>query len=1252
MNRTVIDPITESPADQRPQPAYGPRSPLTVQDLLTILWEHRRFLGKAGAAGVVVGLALAFLLPVEYTAITTFLPPNPSSSLASAFAAGSGELGLLAGLAGGFVYRSPGELCQIMLRSRTVEDAVIQRFDLMKQYRKKRLSDTRTALERHTKVTLNLKSGLIAISAQDHDAARAAELANGYLDEYKKFTATLAIGEAGQRRLFFEQQLKDARGKLTDSEEALKNTQQSTGMLDPGGSARASVESAVAIRAQIAAKQVELSTAGAYATAENPRVVQLKQEIVALEQQQSELAGAAQDAATDPLMPRNKIPEAGAEYLRRLRDVKYNEAVVAILSRQFEIARLDEAKEGSSVEVVDAAVTPDKRSFPKRTATLLGCVAFALCIASFWVVHFHREPKWPLRRTAAGAVLLAMLAIGVPRLARAQYTDTSGLAAQQSQQYCTDETVAETGVPCTAPGQQLPATMQPRMAIPDSRGGVWLSPGRADSQLGGTGNGLATGANLNLPRPRPVPPPEPQTEFEQMAADTAGRPLEVFGHALFEQPPDTFAPAASLQVPSDYVIGPDDELRIRIWGQINADLRTEVDRSGQIYIPQVGEVPVAGVRYSELEATLTQAVGQLFKSFHLAAAIGRLHRIQVYVVGDARAPGVYTIGSLSTLVNAVFASGGPLPQGSLRHIQLKRGSEVVDEFDLYDLLVRGDKSRDRELESGDVVFIPPVGPLAAIAGSVNTPAIYELKDGETLGALIQTAGGLSSVADGSSATVERLSPDHARTVIQFPLDATGFAFALKGGDVVRVSSVMPRFDDTVTLRGYVANPGRYPFKPGMHVRDLLPDASALLSREYWLNRASTTDARQTAYPVRKKVPDKSAAAEQAADAASTEQTAQPGAPMAPVKKQPMREQTIPEYYRDLARSETITDAGQDPNAQPSDSQNGQIDSLTSDLRKLVPAVNWRYALIQRVNPGTLKTELISFDLGKAVIDNDAANNLPLAPGDVVTIFSQHEITAPEQVQTRYVKLEGEIEHPGVYQLAEGQTLNDVLQAAGGLTSRAYPYGSRLTRESARVEQQKGIDEMVRAAEAEIRASTVNAVAPTTQDAGLVAARQSAQQALLASLRAMQPSGRVVLAMQPDAKTISDYPAIVLEDGDKLVIPARADTVTVSGAVYNPASFVYDPRRSVGDYLQLAGKGAQNANQGHAFVLRADGTVISRQEVGGAFHSGFDRLPMHPGDQIVVPERVDSGLVRALHDWPAILSPLALSALAIAAVAKQ
>ena len=215
-------------------------------------------------------------------------------------------------------------------------------------------------------------------------------------------------------------------------------------------------------------------------------------------------------------------------------------------------------------------------------------------------------------------------------------------------------------------------------------------------------------------------PAEPQTEFQRMVTGMTGRELPIFGAALFRgNVPSTFAPVVGIPVPPDYVIGPGDELRLQVWGQINQQGSFTVDRTGAISVPQMGTIHVAGQRYDQLNDFLRNEFGRVYRNFNLTVSMGQLRSIQVFVVGQARRPGSYTISSLSTLLNALFASGGPMPQGSLRDIQLRRGAQVVTHFDLYDLLLHGDKSKDVTLAPGDVIFIPAVGPQVALFGSVN-----------------------------------------------------------------------------------------------------------------------------------------------------------------------------------------------------------------------------------------------------------------------------------------------------------------------------------------------------------------------------------------------------------------------------------------------------------------------------------------------------------------------------------------------------
>jgi protein involved in polysaccharide export with SLBB domain len=333
-------------------------------------------------------------------------------------------------------------------------------------------------------------------------------------------------------------------------------------------------------------------------------------------------------------------------------------------------------------------------------------------------------------------------------------------------------------------------------------------------------------------------------------------------------------------------------------------------------------------------------------------------------------------------------------------------------------------------------------------------------------------------------------------------------------------------------------------------------------------------------------------------------------------------------------------------------QGPNSETLSTDLHRASPEINWSYAIVQRVNPVDLSTKLLSFDLGKAVLDGDAANNLELQPDDIVTIFSQTDVAIPESLRNRYIRLEGEVLRAGVYKVEEGEVLRDVIKRAGGVTPQAYIYGTELTRESARIEQQKSLDELSRSLEVEMRQASVSAATRgNPEDAQMITAQQAAQQALIAQIRSAKATGRVVLDLKPTANSIDAYPAIAVEDNDRIVIPHRPSTVSVTGMVYNPGSFVFNARNKAGDYLKRAGKGKPNADMRHAFVLHADGTVVARIEVNGLFTGDtFDKLLMHPGDQIVVPNKIQTGnFIRGLRDWTQISSQLALTGAALAVI---
>ncbi len=743
----------------------------------------------------------------------------------------------------------------------------------------------------------------------------------------------------------------------------------------------------------------------------------------------------------------------------------------------------------------------------------------------------------------------------------------------------------------------------------------------------------------------------PETEFQQMVADSVGRVLPLFGQALFNQPPSTFAPIDRLQVSDDYIIGPGDELQVRIWGQVEADLRVTVDRSGQIYIPQVGEISVAGIHYGDLEQRLKREISKVFKNFNLTTSMGRLRSIQVVVVGDARYPGTYTISSLSTLVNAIFASGGPAPQGSLRHIQVRREGATITDFDFYDLLLKGDKSKDVRLQPGDVLFIPHVGPQAAIAGSVNMPAIYEMKDNSTLNDLLEMAGDLTNVADSSKITIDRFA-DQSRKTLEFPLDAQSRALALKDGDIVRVFSIIPRFEDTVTLRGHVSNPGRYSWKPGMRVRDLIPNSAALLTRRYWRDRATIVNGRATEYPVygeRPQISRPGNSQEQIVDSFGNN-TLLEGVDTTHPSNVGTASQASPGTASLKAGEQKSLDIQQRPQA-PEDNMGtpSMARNVAEDVRRYSPEINWDYAIIQRVNPVDLSSKLIWMSPRKAILEHDEASNLELQPGDIITIFSQRDISVPQASRSQYVIVEGEVMRPGVYKLETNETLRSVLQRAGGLSPNSYVYGALLTRESARIKEQKSLDELARTMEVQVRQSAVSLAAST--QSGELPQLLAAQQAIIAQLHNARASGRVALPVKPVDHELTDFPDIAMEDNDRLTIPRVPSTVSVVGNVYNPGSFIFQPRNTAGAYLEMAGKGKPQSDLGHAFVLRANGVVVAANNVNGILvGTRFDRLRLYPGDQIVVPYKLPSGaFVRGLRDWSQIISQLAVTGVVLSTV---
>ncbi len=767
--------------------------------------------------------------------------------------------------------------------------------------------------------------------------------------------------------------------------------------------------------------------------------------------------------------------------------------------------------------------------------------------------------------------------------------------------------------------------------------------------------------------------PEPLTEYQKFVAETTGQVLPIFGARLFRQVPTTFSPVDQIPVPADASVGPGDLLRIRIWGQVNFSADLRVDRSGEVYLPQVGPVHVAGTPYSDLDKQLRTAISRVYRNFNVSAQLGQIRSIQIYVVGRARRPGTYTVSSLSTLVDALFASGGPALDGSLRHIQLKRGGQTVTDFDLYDLLVNGDKTRDVVLAPGDVLYIPAAGPQVAVLGSVKTPAIYETKPHETVKDVLEQAAGATNTAGGGQLSLERLNDGAGRRAEGIGFTPEGLGTILRDGDILRLNPSVPLYAKTVTLRGNTANPGRYGFHPGMRLSELFPERAALLTRNYWWQRTrvglpapeferepGVERFRQPNEPLTLPItPEEQERVRQNRQQYLQQQQYAQGQRQQQVQQQTSQNGSMtPQgggdpslagigpgtgtgadpYGNSLAGStgtQAMTDQYGQPRLGPYGQQGNQSaasarrDVVTentanaqgfTDVTLAAPEIDWRYAVVERLNPDTLQTSLLPFDLGKLVMDHDTAEDLELQPGDVVTVFSQADIHVPVAQQTRLIRLEGEFVHSGIYSAKPGETLQQLVERAGGFSPGAYLFGSEFTRASVRAVQQRRLDEYIQDLQLQIERGVLATTSATGSSAADLASANIAgteARELVARLRQIRATGRIVLNLRAFDQGAQSLPPLDLEDGDSYYVPSVPSSVSVIGAVYNQNSFLYGKGGKVSDYVHLAGGANRNADRAHPFVIRADGSVISQDQVG---EKKFTRIVIQPGDTIVVSEK--------------------------------
>lgn len=403
-------------------PSTAKTEPVSFLDVLIIFAGRKWLIARIIVACAVIGLVAALLLPNQFTATSTVKPPRENSSLSSMLQSQLGNLGGLISLAGGSgsLLKNPNDRYVAMFKSQTVEDATIRQFDLQKEYKTRLLSRTRKAFERHFKVEGSSKDGFLHVSVEDRNPERAAELANGWVDQFRKLSESLATGAASQREVFFKAQLQQAKGNLDNAENSLEAVQKKTGIVALSTQGEALLGSAARLQAEIVARQVQLQALETYATGQNAQVVELKNQIAGLQAQLAKLGGSGSAGAAGLVLPRGQLPQAGLEYLRRLREVKYQEALYTILSRQVELARLDAAKRGALIQVVDPAMVPDYHSSPHRVLIVILAIVVGLILGLAAALVWEYAAR--LRRDPQSAPKLALL---LEQFGRRQKADPS-----------------------------------------------------------------------------------------------------------------------------------------------------------------------------------------------------------------------------------------------------------------------------------------------------------------------------------------------------------------------------------------------------------------------------------------------------------------------------------------------------------------------------------------------------------------------------------------------------------------------------------------------------------------------------------------------------------------------------------------------------------------------------------------------------------------------------------------------------------
>jgi protein involved in polysaccharide export with SLBB domain len=712
--------------------------------------------------------------------------------------------------------------------------------------------------------------------------------------------------------------------------------------------------------------------------------------------------------------------------------------------------------------------------------------------------------------------------------------------------------------------------------------------------------------------------------------------LERFGAALFRNSA-AVADKSTLSVPvgPDYVLGPGDELVIDYWGASSQHIQRSVDREGRISIPEAGSTVVAGRTLGEVQQTIQKMLSRQLRGISVDVTLGKLRTVRVYVVGDVKNPGAYDISSLSTALSALIAAGGPTDTGSYRTVKHFRGKALVEEVDLYDLMLKGVSSAEVHLESGDSILVPPIGPQVTVAGKVRRPAIYELRKEQTLDQVLDLAGGVPVTGELSRIRVERVQAHERKEMMSVNVAGSGGIqaaddafrrFRIQDGDIVTVLPILPYSNRAVYLEGHVFRPGKFSFKDGEKVTDLISSYDDLLPEpadRAEIVRLHPPDFTPVVIPfnlrdvLSKKV---EAPSLEPFDTVRIFGRYETDGPKVSIFGEVMRPGEYP-----LSEKMTAADLLRMSGGFKRSAYQQEAD-LTS------------YSVIDGDHVDLDHREI---PIGRALA-GEADTDVLLKPGDVLTI---RQIGGWNDIGGA-VSVSGEVMHPGRYGIQRGEHLSSILKRAGGFSNEAYPYAAILDRAQVREAAAKSREEMVTQIQAQnigAPGSTGSSSSSSSSSRNNAAAQERERQQLLAKLKQLQPNGRMLIHVSSQIEKWQGTQADVeVRAGDTLYIPKRPTFVMVAGQVYNPIAITFSSGKHAGWYLKQAGGPTTLANKKEIFVVRANGTVVGRGS--GEWWSGnVLGTTLQAGDTIFVPEKgAGTGILKNLSQSISLLSGAAVA----------